>query len=95
MYLALLYDTVPDHAARRQPFRAEHLALARRWHAEGRLLLAGAFDPPLGSLIVFRCSGPAEVEEFVRADPYVKNGLVTRWQVKPWTVVVGGEEPPP
>jgi uncharacterized protein len=26
---------------------------------------------------------------FARADPYVKNGLVTRWRVRPWTTVVG------
>jgi uncharacterized protein YciI len=29
------------------------------------------------------------VETFVAADPYVRNGLVTAWRVRPWTTVVG------
>jgi uncharacterized protein YciI len=91
VYFALLYETVPDHAQRRVPFRAEHLALAQQAHREGRLVMAGAFDPPTGALLVFRAESAGEVEAFVRADPYVKNGLVTAWKIRPWTVVVGGE----
>jgi len=30
------------------------------------------------------------VDGFARADPYVTEGLVTRWRVVPWNVVVGG-----
>ncbi len=91
MYLALLYDVVGDYVQRRQPFRAEHLALGQRYHRDGKLVLAGAFDPPDGALLVFRAGSPAEVEAFVREDPYVRNGLVTSWRVKAWTVVIGGE----
>ena len=91
MFFALFYEVVPDYLARRAPLRAEHLALARRFRAEGKLLLAGAFDPPDGALLVFRVDSAAEVEAFVAADPYVANGLVTRHTVRPWTVVVGGE----
>jgi hypothetical protein len=91
MYFALLYDVVDDYVGRRQPFRAEHLALAERFRREGKLLLAGAFDPPDGALLVFRAESAAEVEAFVREDPYVREGLVTRWRVKGWTVVVGAD----
>ena len=94
MHFALLYDVVPDHLERRGPYRAEHLALAERWRAEGKLLLAGALGEPLGSLLVFRVESAAEVEEFAKADPYVRAGLVTAWQVRPWTVVVGGDAAP-
>ena len=94
MYLALLYDLVPDYVERRKPLRPEHLALAERWRAEGKLLMAGAFDPPDRALLLFRAEGPAEVEAFVRADPYVKNGLVQRHAIRPWTVVVGGDGKP-
>jgi uncharacterized protein len=95
MYFALLYETVPDHAERRTPYRAEHLALARSWHEDGRLLLAGAFDPIEGALLVFRTSSREEVEQFVNADPYVRNGLVPRWTIRAWTVVIGGDSAPP
>jgi uncharacterized protein YciI len=94
MYFALLYDVLDDYLARRQPLRAEHLALAERHRAEGKLLLAGAFDPPDGALLVFRCERREDVEAFAREDPYVRNGLVTRWTVKPWTVVIGAGATP-
>ncbi|WP_242360725.1 MULTISPECIES: YciI-like protein [unclassified Anaeromyxobacter] len=86
---ALVYDTVPDYLARRAPHRPEHLALAEQAHREGKLVLAGAFDPPEGALLVFRGDGPESAEAFARADPYVRNGLVTSWRVREWKVVVG------
>jgi uncharacterized protein len=93
VHFALLYDVVPDYVQRRQALRAAHLALAERFTREGKLLLGGAFDPADGALLVFEAGSVAEVEAFVREDPYVANGLVTRWRVKPWTVVVGRDAP--
>jgi uncharacterized protein YciI len=90
MYVALLCEPAPDYLERRKAFREEHLALVRRFHREGRLTMAGAFDPPDGTLLVFQVGSPAEVEEFVKADPYVKNGVVTGWRIREWTVAVGG-----
>ena len=90
MLFALLYDVVDDYVTRRQPLRAGHLALAERFRATGRLRAGGAFDPPDGALLVFEAASAAEVEAFVREDPYVQNGLVARWRVREWKVVVGG-----
>jgi uncharacterized protein YciI len=90
MYFALTYETVPDHATRRTPFRADHLALVKEFHADGRLVMAGAWNPIEGALLVFKADSPAVVEAFVARDPYVKNGLVTTWRCREWTVVVGG-----
>ena len=93
-YFALFYEAVDDFIARRTPFREEHLRLARESHARGELLLAGALaDPPAAALLVFRSTGPEAAESFAYNDPYVKSGLVTRWKVRPWTVVVGNEQP--
>jgi len=91
MYFTLSYDYVPDVLEKRTPFRPDHLTLAREYHAAGKLLLAGAFDPPTdGALFVFKADSAAEVEAFAARDPYVKNGVVTRHRVRPWNVVVGG-----
>jgi hypothetical protein len=91
-YYALLYHVVDDYVARRSQYRDEHLRLARAAHERGELLLAGAFSDPVdGALLVFRATGRSIVEDFARHDPYVTNGLVTRWEVRPWTVVVGHE----
>lgn len=86
----LIYDVVPDYVERRQPFRAEHLALGRAAHERGELLLGGALAEPVdGAVLLFRGESPAVAEAFAQADPYVKNGLVTRWRVREWTIVVG------
>jgi len=90
VHLALFYEYVPDILERRKPFREEHLALLRALHAEGKLVMAGAFQPADGALLLFRADTPAEVEAFVRADPYARNGLVTGWRIREWTVAVGG-----
>jgi uncharacterized protein YciI len=91
-YFALFYDAVDDFIARRGVYRDEHLRLAREAHARGELVLAGALaDPPAGALLVFQAESPAVAEGFARQDPYVKNGLITGWKVRPWTVVVGNE----
>jgi uncharacterized protein YciI len=90
MHFVLSYEYVPDVLEKRTPFRADHLALAREYHSAGKLLLAGAFDPPSdGALFVFKVDSAAEVEAFVVRDPYVKNGVVTRHRIRPWNVVVG------
>ena len=34
-------------------------------------------------MLVFEVDDPAEVEEFVAADPYVEAGLVTEWRIEP------------
>jgi uncharacterized protein len=96
MHYLLLYDYAPDAVQRRAPFREEHLGLAREAVARGDLLLGGAFaDPVDGAALLFRADDPSVVEAFVRRDPYVSSGLVTRWRIRPWTVVVGVLSPDP
>jgi len=90
VYYALTYETVPDHATRRTPYRPDHLALVKEFHTDGRLVMAGAFNPIEGALLIFKGESPEVVEAFVARDPYVQNGLVTAWRCREWTVVVGG-----
>ncbi len=90
---ALLYESVDNFAARRAPFREEHLKLITEAHARGELVMAGGLgNPPDGSLLVFRGSSPDSAEAFARRDPYVTEGLITRWTVKPWAVVIGSRD---
>jgi uncharacterized protein YciI len=89
-HFALFYDVVDDYVTRRAVYRDEHLRLARDAHRRGELLLAGALSEPTDrALLVFRVSSRAVVEDFARRDPYVVNGLVTRWEVRAWAVVIG------
>jgi uncharacterized protein YciI len=95
-YYALFYDVVDDYLARRGAFREQHLKLLREAHARGEIVLAGAFaDPADKALLVFRGEDRSAAESFARNDPYVLNGLITRWEVRPWTVVIGNTDLPP
>jgi uncharacterized protein YciI len=84
----MFYDYVEDVVAKREPLRADHIALVHEWMADGRMLHGGATgDPPTGALIVFASEDPAVAEEFASIDPYVKGGIVTRRRIEPWNVV--------
>jgi uncharacterized protein YciI len=91
-YYALFYYVVDDFVARRARYREEHLGLVREAHRRGELLLAGAFtDPADRALLVFRAPELSVAEDFAKNDPYVSRGLVTRWEVRSWAVVIGNE----
>src|SRR3954452_22146106 len=90
MHYLLIYDVVPDYVERRAAFRAAHLVHARAAVARGELVLGGALaDPVDGAVLLFRGDSPAAAEAVGAADPYVLNGMVTRWRVRAWTTVVG------
>jgi len=89
-YYALFYHVVEGFVERRLPFREAHLAHARHAAERGELALGGALaDPADTALIVFRGNSPDAARAFAEKDPYVRNGLVQRWEVRPWNVVVG------
>jgi uncharacterized protein len=96
MHYLLFYDVVDNYPERRAPFRAEHLALARASARRGELILGGGLaNPPDGSVLLFKASSPAVAEQFAAADPYVTNGVVTKWRVREWTTVVGPDAEAP
>jgi uncharacterized protein len=93
-YYALFYELVEDMVTRRVPFREEHLRLAREARERGELVLGGALAEPVDrALLVFHVDNKSKVEAFARKDPYVLNGLAKKWEVRPWNVVVGNENP--
>jgi uncharacterized protein YciI len=96
MHYILFYEVVDNYVERRAQFRAQHLALARQSDERGEMVLAGALEDPVdGALLVF--STQESAEEFARNDPYVLNGLVTKWRVRKWRTVIGpgAEDPGP
>lgn len=93
-YYALFYEVVDDFLARRAPFREEHLRLASQAHDRKEIVFAGALAEPADrALLVFHIDDKSKVEAFARRDPYVVNGLVKKWEVRPWSVVIGNERP--
>lgn len=90
MHFLLFYEVAPDYLDRRAEFRADHLKLAWEACERGELVLAGALAEPVdGAVLLFEGESAEVAERFAEADPYVRNGLITGWRVRPWTTVVG------
>jgi uncharacterized protein YciI len=90
MHYLLLYELAPDYLDRRGEFRDRHLALAWESVERGELLLGGALSDPADAAVLLFQAGSSELPAaFAMSDPYVKNGLVTKWSVRAWQTVVG------
>ena len=91
MYYILFYKTVENYIERRVPYRERHLAYASEAHKRGELVIAGALAEPADSaVLIFKTDKYSIVEKFVKHDPYVLNGLISEWKIRPWSVVIGG-----
>ena len=91
-HFALFYDVIDDYVARRAAFREEHLGYSRAAHSRGELILGGVLTEPVDkALLIFRVKDASVVEDFAKHDPYVLNGLVKKWTVRPLTVAIGNK----
>ena len=90
MHYLLFYEVADEYLARRPEFREPHLEKAWQAHERGELVLGGALaDPVDTAVLMFKGDSPRVAEAFAESDPYVINGLIKRWYVRPWTTVVG------
>jgi uncharacterized protein len=89
MHYILFYETVKDYENKRLTYRPEHLALAEAYRNSGHLILAGPYaDPADGAVLIFEADNEEKVRTFVETDPYVKNGLITKWYIRKWNIVI-------
>ena len=87
-HFLLFYEVSSDYLERRPQFRSPQARMGgagagrdrRRRYACRSAGRRGADVPG---------RGPIGRRAFAQADPYVANGLVTRWYVREWTTVVG------
>jgi uncharacterized protein YciI len=74
----------------REPL-AEHVERSRRWHADGRLVMAGAFldrpGEPIETMAVVRTFQDAE--EFAAGDPFVVAGTARVTAIRSWADILG------
>ena len=64
-----------------------HIERTRRLHAEGVLLMAGAFlEPPEGPISTMAVLASREAaEDFIRGDPFVELGMVETHEIREWS----------
>ncbi len=87
-HFLLFYELGDTYLARRGEFRADHLKLGWDAAARGEVILAGALPDPFDTALLLFTDKTA-AENFVKADPYVTNGLVKSWRVREWNTVIG------
>ena len=88
MKYALLYEAAPDFRSKIPANIDGHRALWKQFREAGTLLMIGPFtdEPAGGAMGVF--TQRAAAEAFVTADPFVRNGLVSRWTIREWNEVL-------
>jgi uncharacterized protein YciI len=54
------------------------------------MLMAGALaDPYDQAVFVFKANDTEVIDRFVAHDPYMRKGLVKRFRIRKWNVVIG------
>jgi uncharacterized protein YciI len=91
--------TDPEAAERRLRSRPAHLENAARLQAAGHLLMGGALlddaGRMVGSAAVAQFETRAELDEWLRTDPYVTGGVWRDIQVMPYRVAPHFATPTP
>ena len=88
----LEYQYVDNMLEKRGPVRQKHFDHTKSYIENETLLCGGALVPAIDrGVIVFRTNDKCLVEDFAKNDPYVKAGLITKWTVTEWMLVVGHE----
>ena len=83
MKIVSFYEMTPDALSKVMVHYPAHRARLDEFHARGVLLAAGPLgNPPEGALAVFTTRDAAE--EFINGDPFVINGIVSKWRLVEW-----------
>jgi hypothetical protein len=80
----VFYESGDDTLAKAPAHFPAHRARLDEFHARGTLLMVGLFGDPRkeGSMAIFTTREAAE--EFVKDDPFVVNGVISRWYLREW-----------
>lgn len=87
LFVIIGYDG-PDGARLRPSVRPAHLENLKSLLAQNRMIIGGPFTDGSGSLMIVEMDSQAEAEEFARNDPYKRQGVFERVEVRPFRKVV-------
>jgi uncharacterized protein YciI len=86
LFVIIGYDG-PDGPGLRPSVRPAHLENLKTLIEQKRLIIGGPFTDGAGSLMIVEMESQAQAEEFIRNDPYVKQGVFARVEVRPFRQV--------
>ena len=83
MKIVSFYDVAPEALAKIKEHYPAHRARLEEFHKRGVLIAAGPLgNPPESAMGIFTSRDAAE--EFIKGDPFVINGVVSRWRLLEW-----------
>ena len=83
----LIYELAADAMPLAQRHFPAHRQRIQEFHDRGLMLLVGTFsDAPVGAMAVFTTREAAE--EFMAADPFLQNGVVSTHRVREWDEIL-------
>ncbi len=83
MKIVSFYDVAPEALAKLKEHFPAHRARLEEFHTRGVLIAAGPLgNPPESAMGIFTSREAAE--EFIKGDPFVTNGLVSKWRLLEW-----------
>jgi hypothetical protein len=88
MLFVIIGHDGPQGAALRPSVRPAHLENLRPLVERGKVIIGGPFTDGSGSLIVADFDNEVEAKKFAANDPYTKQGVFERVEVKPFRRVV-------
>ncbi len=85
-FFDILYDSLEDAVSKAPDVVAAHRARSSELHARGTLLMSGAFlnNPQELLCTMAICPTREAAEEYARGDPFVLNGMVSKWYIREW-----------
>jgi uncharacterized protein len=88
MLFVIIGHDGPNGAALRPTVRPRHLAYVGPVAKSGKMLIGGPFTDGSGSLIIVDMENEAAALEFANNDPYAREGVFGRVEVKPFRKVL-------
>lgn len=87
LFVIIGYDG-PNGAALRPTVRPAHLENLKPLVDAGKVIVGGPFTDGSGSLMVIDFENEAAAKAFAQSDPYVKQGVFERVEIKPFRKVI-------
>ena len=88
MKYVMTYRAVEDFLPLAQHNYPAHSARVEEFTRRGDLLMVGTFDEPMNGEAMGVFTTREAAEEFIAGDPFVLNGVVASWAVRPWNEVL-------
>lgn len=88
MLFVIIGHDGPNGAALRPSVRPRHLAYVGPLARDGKMVIGGPFTDGSGSLMIVDMESEAAVRAFSGNDPYVREGVFERVEIKPFRKVL-------